>query len=1362
MSIQKTLNGTAALILSSMIGFSAFADDLEIYLGTSDAAVEYYPNVLFIMDTSGSMGAKDNTDETRMLRVQNALKETLSSVTNINAGLMRFSDFGGPVLFPVQNINSPVVPEIITPIVSGNDDAYEINGVVNTNSSRIKLSQGNDVVTSGYRYQGLNIPRGATITSAYLRFTSAQLNTAVTTMQIKGELSGDSQSFSNTNFDISGRTRTSNVLNWTTDNNWPLSGESIRSPDITHIIQEIVDQNAWCGKNALSLIIEGSSVDGSSDRRAKAFEDGTGSTPQLVVTYDDTTATGCVKGDLTYQVASQRDNAEERNDGNQSTGSELTFNPSNNKYIGIRFRKLALPRNAVVANAYIEFTAYQNRTSGGASFRIRGVDEADPRNFRNYPRYLLRDKPKTSASVTWSNIPAWYRNNTYTSPPVTSIVQEIVNRGDWDSGNDIMFVVSDMVGVRGAYTYQGKPSGAPRLVVEFEGDATPGTTSTVRQHLISKVDELSANGYTPIVDTLLEAANYFGGRDVDYGLARGTNAVSASVRRSTRVSHRSSYIGSDSVLPNGCTVDNLSDSDCVNEYIPTGATYISPIVDQQCQTNNHIVLLSDGEANNNHSVSKIEALLNRNCTSSSGGEKCGLDLVENIGDIGDSFIDSRIVTHTIGFNTNETASTFLNRLALNGGGGFYQADNSEDLVTAFSSILKTVKDVNTTFVSPGVAVNQLNRLTHNDELYFALFKPSEGAIWPGNLKKYRIDGDEVLDKDGLPAVDDGTGFFSENAHSYWSVQADGNDVREGGAASRMTLSRNIYAFEGTGTIATESNRLHESNNSITEDDLGISTLPDSAALRTTILKWARGVDVRDDDGDGDSTDVRLMMGDPIHSQPIIVNYSDTESAILVATNHGVLHSFDPVTGSENFAVMPKEMLMNQYDLYRDGSTFNHIYGLDGDMVLRNTQSNKYLYVGMRRGGRNYYAFDITSKTSPALKFEIRGGSAGFEKLGQSWSRPTATKIRIGASTKDVLIFGGGYDEQQDDKELRSADSVGNAVFIVDADTGGLLWSASNSNADLVLSEMEYSIPARISVIDREGDGYADHMYVVDMGGQMFRLDIHNGNGVSELVTGGLMASFGGDAAIDNRRFFYGPDVSEINLGDQHFYAVALGSGFRAHPLNSEIQDHFYMVKDEGVFALDENNHYTLPVLPYTTDDLFNATAHTLTSADDTEREIATSEFAEKHGWYLELGAGGEKVLASPLIIDYQLFFTTYLPASANDSACAPPAGNSRAYLVNLVNANAVTDLNLDGDLQNEDRYAQLRQTGIAPETKILIEDIIKPVVCLGTECTSAVIDLDENGDPEPCGTAFECLAENIYGRFERVQKSSWKTEIERQ
>ncbi|AEE22122.1 PilC/PilY family type IV pilus protein [Paraglaciecola chathamensis] len=1348
------------LLLCLSSSMQAWADDLEIYFGTSNEQVKYDPNVLFIMDTSGSMGAYDNTNESRMLRVQNALKETLRSVTNVNAGLMRFSDYGGPILYPVRPIDDTVSPELITPIVQSSDDATERSGSVSLNSSSLTLSAGTEQVITGLRYQMLNIPQGATITSAYLRFTSRGYDASATTINIAAELTANATTFTSSQQNISSRTQTSNQVIWDQENDWPSVGDTVASIDFSSVIQEVVDLADWCGGNNLNIILTAQGLSASSNRLADSFEQGGGLSPQLVVVYDETTATGCITGDLTYQIDSQSNNAEERYNGYQSTGSELTFNANSNDYIGLRFRNIALPQGAVVSNAYLEFTAYQNSYNNSASMTIEAANEADPRSFNNYSRYLLRNKAKTSA-VTWSGIERWYRNREYQSPSVASIVNQLVNRGDWQSGNDMMFILSDFNNTRGAYTYSERPSGAAKLVIEFQGQATPGQTSTVREHLVSKVDELSASGYTPIVDTLYEGVLYYGGLDVDYGLTRGNNSVSNTVRRNTRVSHRLSYTGQDATLPSGCEEDNLSSSNCITQQIVQGARYLSPITDRQCQVNNHIVLLSDGEANNNHSVDEIETLLSASCTGS-GGEKCGLSLVRNIADTEESVIDSRIITHTIGFAANTQANSFLNQIALQGGGGFYQADNSQELLGAFQSILKTVKDVNATFVSPGVAVNQLNRLTHKDELYFALFKPSEGSNWPGNLKKYKIDGDTILDKNGLPAVDDGNGFFSEQAHSYWSVLTDGNDVRQGGAASKLSLARNLFTFSVPGPLANSANRLHENNISLTGALLNIDMLSDVITVRSNLLKWVRGVDLKDDDGDGDTSDIRLQMGDPIHSQPVIVNYSATDSAIFVATNQGFLHSFDAQTGSENFAVIPQELLGNLYEFYRENTTSNHIYGLDGDLVLRHFEDKIYLYVGMRRGGRNYYTFDITSKTNPILVHQIVGGNTGFEKLGQTWSRPTVTKIKVGETIRNVLIFGGGYDVEQDNKVARSADSVGNAVFIVDADTGALIWSASNSGADLLLGDMEYSIPARISVIDRDNDGLADHMYVADLGGQLFRLDIHNGLGRSELVSGGLLADLGGDLAEDNRRFYYAPDVAQISTIDENFYAVAIGSGYRAHPLNAEIQDSFYMLKDFGIFTKDEQGDYGLPENPFTRDDLYDATAHLLTSSDQTVVEEQGAIYANRAGWLVDLGSGGEKVLASPLILNYQVFFTTYLPASANDSLCAPPSGNSRAYLVELINGNAVVDLNNDNQTTHQDRFTNLKQTGIAPDTKILIEDILQPVVCLGTECASAVIEIDEQGNEVACTSAFGCLAQNIYGRFERIQKSSWKTEIERQ
>ena len=504
--MKKITHYLASITLFSCIGFSAFGDDLDIYLGNASNAVTYNPNVLFIMDSSGSMGSYDNTSQTRMLRVQNALKDALRSATNINAGLMRFSDYGGPILYPIRNIDEAVRPEIIISTNDDNHDAHEINGSVTTDSNDLILSSGTQTVTSGLRFTDLNIPQGATILSANIRLTSERFNVAGTSLVISAEASASSTAFSSTSNNLSERAKTAANVEWSTDNSFPASGEVITTPDISAVIQEVVDLSAWCGGKNLNILIEGSSTDAASGREARASDVGQSGAPQLVVSYDDSTATGCVQGEGIYQVGNAKDNSEEDYNGYPNTGGELTFSSYYNDYIGVRFRNVNIPQGAEVTEAYLEFTAYSTRTYGNASMRIRGVADDDASDFHPNRRYRLRNLPKTSG-ITWS-MPNFYNNNDYRTPDISSIVKQIVDRSGWQSGNDMAFVMDDFVSYRGAHTYN-SPSKAPRLVVKFNGAATPGATASVREHLVSKIDELSANGFTPIVDTLLEATNYY-------------------------------------------------------------------------------------------------------------------------------------------------------------------------------------------------------------------------------------------------------------------------------------------------------------------------------------------------------------------------------------------------------------------------------------------------------------------------------------------------------------------------------------------------------------------------------------------------------------------------------------------------------------------------------------------------------------------------------------------------------------------------------------------------------------------------------------------------------------------------------------
>ena len=728
--------------------------------------------------------------------------------------------------------------------------------------------------------------------------------------------------------------------------------------------------------------------------------------------------------------------------------------------------------------------------------------------------------------------------------------------------------------------------GKPKLTIKYSAQVSAGEAPgfiTVRDKLKSLVSGMVATGGTPIVDALYEASNYFGGQPVDYGKTRG---YSYYVSGNHRVSTPASYTGGSVNIDARCTASDPNNYYCRTENIGGTPTYISPI-ESSCQSN-HIVLLSDGEPSTHYAHSKVLAKTQAgNCSDGNWARRCGVELAQwmNTADQNTAVAGVQTVkTHTVGLSIN---STFLQNLASAGGGQYHTVSSSQALASAFNEILSEVAATETSIVSAGTTVNQFNRLTHRDDLYFSVFKPEATPRWSGNLKKYKLKADasgisRVHDSSTppIPAINESTGYFDNAAKSFWSTTADGSTVQDGGAANRLSLTdaatgsdRNIYTYTGSGApnyvdLTHANHALDESNkNRITKALLGIES--EDNKYHTNLLKWARGVDILDDDNDGSTTDIRLHMGDPMHSRPLIVNYSggsetSPNSTVFVSTNEGLLHGFDTETGKERFAFMPKELLGNLNKFFQNESSVRHPYGLDGHLsyLLEDTNNNTtidsgekaMLYSGMRRGGRNYYALDINNKTKPKLAWSIIGGETGFEQLGQTWSKMLPTKIKVNGAEKRVLIFAGGYDTKQDPlpegtADVRREDNIGRAIYIVDAFTGKKIWTGSGvatqsgPGAFAYFSDMKYSIPSNIRVIDIDTDGLADQMYVGDMGGQLWRFDINNFDDGQPLVTGDTIAEFAQSSSTSGaRRFFYEPDVALHSHDGEKLLTIGIGSG----------------------------------------------------------------------------------------------------------------------------------------------------------------------------------------------------------------------------
>lgn len=817
---------------------------------------------------------------------------------------------------------------------------------------------------------------------------------------------------------------------------------------------------------------------------------------------------------------------------------------------------------------------------------------------------------------------------------------------------------------------------------------------TARDTLKAVVDGLHAGGATPLSETLYEAALYFMGRPVDFGNLGPVRSVA------------------------GCRVGND----------PAGTLYRSPITDA-C-SRNFIILLTDGEpAEDQGADALIRALpgfgtlVGADCDGTGDG-RCLDDLAEylRVADLrADLDGPQTVTTHTIGFTLD---LPLLEATARRGGGEYWLADDTASLTRALGGIMRSIGDSATSLAVPAVPVDSFNRSQNLNDVYVPVFQPTDRARWAGNLKKYRLVDGVLTGQNGRPAIDPATGLFATDAFSFWSSVPDGNRVTEGGAASRLPDYRNRRIFTniaGPQLIAI-GNRVDPDNPGLTAARLGV---PENE--RRSLIQWALGRDVLDEDQDGDAAETRRAMGDPFHVQPVAVLYGGPASAptgtVYVSTNDGYLHAFDTESGDERWAFIPARLLNRLYPLYRNQPSATKQYGLDGQITLHildddgqpgiSGAERAILIFGMGRGGTGLFALDVTDGNAPQLLWEIDSTMTDFADLGQTWSTPVVARVDIGGTPHTAVLFGGGYDEGQDAGNYRT-DTVGNAIYVVDLLTGNRLWSAGSPAAladhDLELPAMQHSIPARLRVLDINGDNLADRVYVGDMGGRLWRFDFSNGASTASFGAGGVLASLGGAAAggdppaSELRRFYATPDAAPILIAGQLVIALNIGSGYRGHPLDTTIDEAFFSIRDFNFFGGIPTDEYPPPL--------------TIDQLEDITLDPTALLPASAAGWRLRLVQGdGEKVMGDAMTISNTVLFTSFTPG-ATANACTVGTGINRLYAVSIFDGNPLTNLDGsvdDGPLTVLDRFIVL-DTGMAVTglTRVLTEDEL--LICAGSQC----------------------------------------------
>lgn len=343
--------------------------------------------------------------------------------------------------------------------------------------------------------------------------------------------------------------------------------------------------------------------------------------------------------------------------------------------------------------------------------------------------------------------------------------------------------------------------------------------------------------------------------------------------------------------------------------------------------------------------------------------------------------------------------------------------------------------------------------------------------------------------------------------------------------------------------------------------------------------------------------------------------SDRDDYVMFGSMEGALHLADSETGEEALAFVPKTLIKNPLRvralkdkaINTDTTVQPPVFGVDApwtsagkyeysfreDNSGQVTASSMNIYGGLGKGGVGLYGLDVSTindaTPNPARLFTIDNTTTGYSRMGMIMAKPVVGKIKTGSgrnSIQDVIIFGGGYDKCYEDPTFKLnatnsnisgcsniANAKGNAVYIADANTGALIASISGSTTganNVSVPSMKHSVVSEITTLDRNNDGFIDHLYFGDLGGQMYRVDLQNGQGAG--TTAGLntfvrrvtrVLNTSGDSTSDagskgllskglQYRFYSQPSVSFFKSDDtngQRIAVVNIASGDRSNPLS---------------------------------------------------------------------------------------------------------------------------------------------------------------------------------------------------------------------
>lgn len=844
------------------------------------------------------------------------------------------------------------------------------------------------------------------------------------------------------------------------------------------------------------------------------------------------------------------------------------------------------------------------------------------------------------------------------------------------------------------------------------------TNKPIYQSLVNSLhilNDKSNNGKLGL--TLAEAYYYFAGANAyaghnkakrDYtGNVSGTLASNAIYALSGNALSSSSDTGYESPVSSGCQKNFII-------YISNG-----PVQDNSSDTSTSNSKLSAAGG----STSQIT--ISPSGSQSNSGDEWARFMANSS--------NPQIITYTIDVDPGTTGqgpgfTALLKSMAGQGKGKYFAVNSSVDsgvqISDALNHIFSEIQAKESVFASASLPVSVNTQGTYLNQIFVGMFRPDATASprWAGNLKQYQFKPSltnnkielKLADADGVLAINNTTGFITQCARSFWtpttasidtywsfapqgsclaianselSNTPDGEVVEKGAAAYRVrSISPSSRVVKTCNPAScTGFNSFDDANTSITQALLGAT----NSTERTSIINWVRGQDVKDENINGNTTETRPSAhGDIVHSRPVAVDYGgSTGVVVFYGASDGMLHAINGnqssnistlTPGGELWTFVAPEhygRLKRIYDnspaltLPSVGDATAKPYFFDGRVTAYKDSSTVWVYATQRRGGRMIYAFDVSTPTSPGLKWrqgcpnltdDTGCTSADFSGIGQTWSAAVNLKSSgyvSGSTSLPMLILGGGYDACEDGasgSDLNTCTAPkGNKIFVLDANSGALLKTFSTDR----------SVVGDVTVVPNTVTGLAEYAYAADTGGNVYRITIGSALPANWTIT--KIASLGCSTTncpggVANRKFMFAPEV----VVTPDYNIILIGSGDREHPLLSHtttigVDNAFFMIKDKPTDATwwsSETANCQSQALACIT---------SLLAIDPDSTVLPTeAQLDAKKGWYMPFGAGNhdkEQVVTSAIAVLGVVTFSTHTPTPTDISSCGSNLGMARVY-----------------------------------------------------------------------------------------------------